>query len=129
MDDRRFNAAVASQSVIERTAARGLRYSKYFSSIISAAAMFTLIGFIASSVCRDSTGINYQPLYEKLAEIGNPGGSASGVDNKTPFKCGDEANYFVSPTTSFLCTQTRMQLTSPSRSTKVILRVTKAVDI
>ncbi len=129
MDDRRFNAAVASQSVIERTAARGLRYSKYFSSIISAAAMFTLIGFIASSVCRDSTGINYQPLYEKLAEIGNPGGSASGVDNKTPFKSGPEANYFVSPTTSIFGTQTRMQLTSPSRSTKEILRVTKAVDV
>ncbi|MDE6731391.1 MAG: transglutaminase-like domain-containing protein [Oscillospiraceae bacterium] len=128
MDDRRFNAAVASQSVVERTAARGLRYSKYFSSIISAAAMFTLVGFIVSGVFRDSRGINYQPFYEKLASIGKPGGSSS-INNNTPFKNGPEANYFVSPTTSIFGAQTRMQLTSPSRSTKEILRVTKSVGV
>lgn len=124
MDDRRFNAAVASQSVVEKTAARGLRYSKYFSSIISAAAMFTAIGFIVSAVFRNSTGINYQPLYEMLAgvEIGSSSGG-------TPFKTGPEANYFVSPTTSIFGTQSRMQLTSPSRSTKEILRVTKSVGV
>lgn len=128
MDDRRFNAAVASQSVVERTAARGLRYSKYFSSIISAAAMFTLVGFIVSGVFRDGTGINYQPFYEKLASIGKSGGFSSISDN-TPFKSGPEANYFVSPTTSVFGSQTRMQLTSPSRSTKEILRVTKSVGV
>lgn len=127
MDDRRFNAVVATQSVAERTAARGLRYSKYFSSIISAAAMFTAIGFIISAVCRDSRGINYQPLYEKLAAIGTPGGSTS--SSNTPFKNGPEANYFVSPTNSIFGGQTRMQLTSPSRSTKEILRVTKSVGV
>lgn len=124
MDDRRFNASVASQSVMEKTAARGLRYSKYFSSIISAAAIFTAIGFIVSAVCRDSTGINYQPLYEMLAGV--EGGSFSG---STPFRNGPEANYFVSPTTSVFGSQNRMQLTSPSRSTKEILRVTKSVGV
>lgn len=128
MDDRRFNAAIASQSVVERAGARGLRYSKYFSSIISAAAMFTLIGFIVSAVFRDGTGINYQPLYDKLASVGKPGGSAS-VSNSTPFKSGPEANYFISPSTSVFGAQTRMQLTSPSRSNKEILRVTKSVDV
>lgn len=126
MDDRRFNAAVASQGVLERAAARGLRYSKYFSSIISAAAMFTLVGFIVSSVFRDGTGINYQPFYEKLASIGKTAASSS---SSTPFKDGPEADYFVSPTTSIFGGQTRMQLTSPSRSSKEILRVTKSVGV
>lgn len=124
MDDRRFNAAVASMSALERTTARGLRYSKYFSSIISAAAMFTVIGFIITAVCRDSTGINYQPLYDKLAGIDTPNSS-----NSTPFRTGPEANYFVSPNTSIFGEQNRMQLTSPSRSTKEILRVTKSVGV
>lgn len=123
MDDRRFNAAVASQSVKEKTAARGLRYSKYFSSIISAAAMFTAIGFIVSAVCRDSTGINYQPFYEMLAGV-----DGVSFGNSTPFKNGPEANYFVSPVTSIFGSKSRMQLTSPSRSTKEILRVTKSVS-
>lgn len=125
MDDRRFNAAVASQSILERTTARGLRYSKYFSSIISAAAMFMAIGFIITAVCRDSTGINYQPLYDKLSNIETPNYS-----NNTPFKTGPEANYFVSPTNSIFGSQNnRMQLTSPSRSSKEILRVTKSVGV
>lgn len=124
MDDRRFNASAASQSFTEKTAARGLRYSKYFSSIISAAAIFTAIGFIVSFVCRDSTGINYQPLYELFA------GVDVGSSGSTPFRTGPEANYFVSPTTSIFGSQgSRMQLTSPSRSTKEILRVTKSVGV
>lgn len=124
MDDRRFNAAVASQSFAERTTARGLRYSKYFSSIISAAAMFTAIGFIISAVCRDSTGINYQPLYDMLSGVETGGSSGS-----TPFRSGPEANYFVSPTNSIFGSNNRMQLTSPSRSTKEILRITKSVGV
>lgn len=125
MDDRRFSAAVASMNVLERTTARGLRYSKYFSSIVSAAAMFMAIGFIITAVCRDSRGINYQPLYDKLSGIETPNSS-----NSAPFRTGPEANYFVSPTTSIFGSQNnRMQLTSPSRSSKEILRVTKSVGV
>ena len=125
MDDRRFNASVANQNIVEKAAANGLRYSKYFSSIISAAAVFTAIGLAVSSVCRDSTGINYQPLYDMLSGVEtNEGGNGS-----TPFRTGPEANYFVSPANSIFGSNSRMQLTSPSRSAKEILRVTKTVGM
>lgn len=123
MDDRRFNAAVRSQSVEQRVASRGLHYSKYFSSVMSAAAIFTALGIILSVVFADSTGIDYEPLYEKLQGIGGGFGSDS-----SPFKVGTVGDYFTSPSNSIFKSNNRLRLTSPSTGTKEIIRVTKPIS-
>lgn len=123
MDDRRFNAAVRSQNVGQRVVSRGLHYSKYFSSVISTAAVFTALGIILSIVFTDSTGIDYEPLYEKLQSI--EGGFGSGG---SPFKVGAAADYFTSPSNSVFKANNRLRLTSPSTGTKEIIRVTKPIS-
>lgn len=123
MDDRRFNVAVRSQSLGQKAASRGLHYSKYFSSVMSAAAIFVTVGIIVSAVCRNSTGIDYEPFYEALMNIG----SGFGSSNDSPFKTGVEGDYFTSPSTSVFKTNNRLRLTSPSTGTREIIRVTKDI--
>lgn len=120
MDDRRFNAALRSQSIGQRASARGIRYSKYFSSVMSAAAMFAALGIFFSAVFADSSGIDYQSLYNKLQGI-----SIGGKNN--PFLSGPEADYFTSSLDSIYKSNNRLNLTAPSSSTKEIIRVTKKV--
>lgn len=124
MDDRRFNATVRAQSAGQRAVSRGLHYSKYFSSVMSAAAIFAVLGIILSVVFADSTGIDYDPFYEKLQNINGGWGS----NNISPFKNGPEASYFASPSNSIFKANNRLRLTSPSTSTKEIIRVTKPVS-
>lgn len=124
MDDRRFNAALRSQNAGQRVASRGLRYSKYFSSVMSAVAMFTTLGIILSVVFADGTGIDYTSFYEKLQSLGGFGSS-----NSSPFKVGAEADYFTSPSWSKFKSNNRLRLTSPSTGTKEIIRVTKPVGV
>lgn len=122
MDDRRFNAAVKAQNAGQRVVSRGLHYSKYFSSVMSTVAIFTVLGIILGNVFKNSTGIDYDPFYEMLQNLGNGfGGSSSG----SPFKVGTEADYFTSPSNSAFKSNNRLRLTSPSTSTKEVIRVTK----
>lgn len=120
MDDRRFNAAVKSQPAVHRAASRGIRYSKYFSSVMSAAAMFAVLGIVLNIVFADSTGIDYEPFFEKLQGI-NIGKSDD------PFIDGPEADYFTSSMSSVFKKNNRLNLTAPSNSTKEIIRVTKSI--
>lgn len=124
MDDRRFNTAVKAQSASQRMASRGLHYSKYFSSVMSAVAVFTVLGIILTAVFKKSDGINYDPFYEFLNGLG----SGFGSSDATPFKSGAEADYFTSPSDSVFKANDRLRLTSPSTSTKEIIRVTKPVS-
>ena len=125
LDDKRFNAAARAQEMGQRVAARGFRYSKYFSSVMSAVAMFTALGIVLSSVFKDSSGIDYTPFYEKLQSIG---GWFEGVgSNTSPFKTGEAADYFTSPSGSIFKANNRLRLTSPSTGTKEIIRVTKPI--
>ena len=124
MDDRRFNAAVKAQTAGQRVALRGLHYSKYFSSVLSAVAVFTVLGIIVSAVFKNSDGIDYDPFYEFLNGLG----SGFGSSDDTPFKSGAEADYFTSPSGSIFKANDRLRLTSPSTSTKEIIRVTKPVS-
>lgn len=121
MDDRRFNATIRSQNVGQKTAARGLHYSKYFSSVMSAGAIFVALGIILSAVFKNSNGIDYDAFYAKLRNLG----SGFGSSGDTPFKTGAEADYFASPANSIFKTNNRLKLTSPSTSTREIIRVTK----
>lgn len=121
MDDRRFNSAVRAQSAGQRVASRGLHYSKYFSSVMSAVAIFTLLGLVLSAVFKNSSGIDYEPLYTKLQGLG----SVFGSSGSSPFKVGAEADYFTSPSNSIFRSNNRLRLSSPSKSTKEIIRVTK----
>ena len=123
MDDRRFNAAVKAQTAGQRVALRGLHYSKYFSSVLSAVAVFTVLGIVLSAVFKDSSGIDYEPFYEMLNNLG----SGFGSSDDTPFKTGAEADYFTSPTSSVFKANNRLRLTSPSTGTKEIIRVTKEI--
>lgn len=124
MDDRRFNAAVKAQNAGQRVISRGLHYSKYFSSVMSAVAIFTVLGIVLSVVLKSSKGINYDPFYETLQNLGNGFGSS----DDSPFKVGAEADYFTSPSGSIFRSNDRLKLTSPSTNTKEIIRVTKQVS-
>lgn len=121
MDDRRFRTAVKSQPALQRAASQGIRYSKYFSSVMSVAAMFTVLGLVLNIVLADSTGIDYTPLYERLQQI-NIGKSDD------PFVDGPEADYFTSSVSSFFKKNNRLNLTAPSNSSKEIIRVTKSIS-
>ena len=121
MDDRRFNAAVKAQNAGQRVVSRGLHYSKYFSSVMSAVAIFTVLGIVLGSVFKNSTGIDYDPFYEMLNRLG----SGFGSSNSSPFKTGTEADYFTSPPGSIFKSNNRLRLTSPSTSTEEIIRVIK----
>ena len=124
MDDRRFNAAVKAQNAGQRVVSRGLHYSKYFSSVMSATVIFTVLGIVLSAVFRNSTGIDFESFYAKLQGLGNGFGSS----DSSPFKTGAEADYFTSPTSSIFKSNNRLRLTSPSTSTKEIIRVTKPIS-
>lgn len=121
MDQKRFNSALKTQSADKRAASRGLYYSKYFSSVMSAAAMFAVLGIVFSSVFANSTGIDYDEFYNKLQNF-SIGTFFSGG---TPFKSGAPSDYFASPMGSIFKNNDRLRLTSPSNSGKEILRVTK----
>lgn len=121
MDHRRFDVAVKSQSFIQRGTSRGLYYSKYSSSLISAAAMFAALGILFSAIFANSTGIDYMPLFEKLQ------GLNIDIGKKTPFKSGAEASYFASPMGSVFHSNQRLRLTAPTNDTTDILRVSKPV--
>lgn len=125
MDHKRFNSASRAQSIGRRTASRGLYYSKYFASVMSAVAMFAALGIVFNVIFADSTGINYDDFYAKLQNI-NIGVNFGGG---TPFKNGPAASYFASPANSVFGTNNRLRLTSPSTGTKEILRVTKPVTV
>ena len=119
-DNRRFDAAVKSQSFEHRAASRGLHYSKYFSAAMSATAMFIVVGLVLNIAFPDNNGINYDSFYELLQgiKIGNNTSSS-------PFRKGPEADYFTSPFNSIFKDNNRLKLSSPSSSTKEIIRVTK----
>ena len=119
-ENKRFDASVKLQSFGQRANSRGLHYSKYFSSAMSAAAIFVVIGIVLNIVFRDNDGINYDSFYEMLQGINF--GSSKDV---SPFKNGPESDYFASPFNSVFKQNNRLKLTSPSRSTKEILRVSK----
>lgn len=123
-DRKRFDMSLRSQSAEQRAVSRGLYYSKYFSSVISAAAMFAVLGIIMNIVFSDSVGIDYQAIFEKIQSIESPFGTIEGE----PFKRGAEANYFSSPRNSVYGSNNRLKLTAPSRSNREILRVSKPIS-
>lgn len=123
MDQKRFNSSLRAQSADKRIASRGLYYSKYFASAMSAAAMFAVLGVVLSFVFKNSAGINYDEFFEKIQNINI--GTFFGVGS--PFKSGSPSNYFASPMGSIFKNNDRLRLTSPSNSTKEILRITKPV--
>lgn len=119
MEEKRFNVMLRTQGIGERAASRGIRYSKYFSSVMSAAAIFAALGIVVSIVLADSTGIDYQPFYDAVKDFrgfGNP--------QSTPFKSGAESEYFVSPSNSVLRNNDRLRLTPPSVDMNDLIRVT-----
>lgn len=123
LDQKRFNSALKTQSVEKRVSSRGLYYSKYFGSTMSAVTMFVVLGIVFSAVFANSSGINYDEFYAKLQNI-----SISSVfGGGTPFKSGSPANYFTSPMGSVFKNNDRLRLTSPSNNNTEILRVTKPV--
>ncbi len=122
IDQKRFNKAVKLQSASQKIASRGLYYSKYFSSVTSAAAMFAALGIVFSAVFIDSKGVDYTWLYEKIQSLDV--GFDLGI---SPFKSGAESKYFTSSSYSPFHSNDRLRLTSPSRSTKAILHVTKSI--
>lgn len=119
MDHRRFNGEVKSQSFGKRGAARGLYYSKYSSSLICAAAMFTALGVFFGTIFSSSAGIDYEKMFEVLQSI-----TFGSSHRKDPFK--QVSGYFSSPVTSALGSGRRLSLSAPSgRDTSETLRVTK----
>lgn len=121
MEEKRFNAALGTQSFGERAASRGIRYSKYFSSAMSAAAIFAALGIVLSIVFADSTGIDYQPLYNAVQRV-----QGSFVENPSPFKNGVEAQYFTSTSNFVFRKNDRLTLTAPSTDMNDLIRVTAA---
>ncbi len=123
-DRKRFDLSLRSQSMGQRAVSRGLHYSKYFSSMISAAAMFTVAGIVVNIVFSDYSGIDYQAVFETLQSIESPFGTMEA----DPFKKSAEANYFASPKDSKYSSNNRLRLSAPSRSNKEILRVSKPIS-
>lgn len=123
-DRKRFDLSLRSQSMGQRAVSRGLHYSKYFSSVISAAAMFTVIGIVLNTAFSDCAGIDYQALFETLQNIESPFGTMEA----DPFKKSAEASYFTSPKDSKYGSNNRLRLSAPSRSNKEILRVSKPIS-
>ena len=121
-EHRRFDKSVKHFGAGEKAKARGFYYSKYFSSVMSAAAMFAVLGIVSSVVLADSKGIDYTWFYDKMQNFGG-GFDIAG----SPFKNGAESRYFASPESSQFGSNNRLQLSSPSRSNKEILRVTKPI--
>lgn len=119
MDQKRFNSSLRAQSIDKRVSSRGLYYSKYLASAMSAAVMFSVLGVIFSAAFKNSEGINYEEFYEKLQNIG------ASFSGGTPFKNGPASKFFTSPAGSIFKNNDRLRLTSPSNSNAEILRVTK----
>lgn len=119
MDQKRFNSSLRAQSIDKRVSSRGLYYSKYLASAMSAAVMFSVLGVIFSVAFKNSEGMNYDKFYEKLQNIG------ASFSGGAPFKNGPASNFFTSPAGSIFKNNDRLRLTSPSGSNTEILRVTK----
>lgn len=93
-------------------------YSKYFSSAMYCAAVFSAIGMIAYSALGSGTGIDYTDFYNFVTGIGSSGITAS------PFESGPVSEYFTSPDVEYHETANALSITSPGTGEQNIIRVT-----
>ena len=118
-ENKKFEQGAKEAPYLKRIKMRENCYSKYFSSAMYCAAVFSVVGMIAYSLLGNGNGIDYTSFYEFITGIGD----ASGI-TASPFESGPVSEYFTSPESERHETENGLSIISPGSGEQNIIRVT-----
>ncbi len=120
--ERSFFNSLARVSPLKQVEMRTAYFSKYFSSVMYAAALFAVLGITAGGVFSSSSGIDYTKLYDFVSELRE----RSPFTN--PFEKDPSTEWFTEPSDGSISETGSLSITTPGRGNKEILRVKNMGD-
>lgn len=117
-ENKKLKRGAEKAGYLKRIEMKENSYSKYFSSAMYCAAVFSAIGMIAYSALGGGTGIDYTDFYDFVTGLGSSGITTS------PFESGPVSEYFTSPEVEYHQTANGLSITAPGTGDQNIIRVT-----